>query len=194
MLQRRSPSFITIPSAISEASSLCIVFSETLRMRVEMSFMLAFCLFFITDNIASLRSCVGGLMSERVSFICPLSLHAGSTFLGACASWRGTCSFCTCFAMSESVGVSSRKRRGSSYSATSCSSTWASRDMRSAFILERRPLVRAMESTLESASNSRERVLRAAPEGSIAAFTIPIPIDSIRLRKDAESANAGAMR
>ena len=66
--------------------------------------------------------------------------------------------------------------------------------MSSTFIWERRPPVRAMERTLESARSSRASAVRAAPEGSIAASTNPIAMASIRLRKDTESAKAGATR
>ena len=71
--------------------------------------------------------------------------------------------------MSESVGASSRKSRGSSYAATSFSRMCTSRVISSAFMGDRRPPVRAIESTLDSVRSSRESAERAAPEGSIAA-------------------------
>jgi hypothetical protein len=58
-----------------------MVFSETPRTSVEMSFMLAVPLFFITDKIASRLSFIGLSVTPSMSFICPLRL-AGAARVG----------------------------------------------------------------------------------------------------------------
>ena len=164
-----------------------MVFSETLRIKVDMSFILAILLAFITDKIAS-----------RLSFMCMSDTRSMSFFAGGEFFFGGICPCDTSLgiflAISESVGASSKESRGSSYAATSVSSICASWTISSAFITESRLPVRAMERMLESARNSRESVARAAPGRSNAASMRRIAIASIRLFKDISSAKAGAIR
>ena len=152
-----------------------------------MSFILAVPLFLITDKIASRLSFIGLSDMILLSFICPLLLILLS--LSVCrlvvrlGSWgiRENAPL----AMDESVGVSSKESRGSSYAATSWSNRCASREISSAFIEERTLLVRAMERMLEL-QGARERVRHAALGDSIAASMRPTAIASIRFFKDTD--------
>jgi len=165
-----------------------MVFSETPRMMVERSLIVAEPFWAIKDRIA-----------WCLSFICPLLGSLDCSRFVPCktpgASAPGVCRVGgTRLESAASVGASRRLNCGSSYNAISRRSERVSVAIRSTFIGERRPPERAIESTLESARSSRERASRKVSGGAAAAVVNATAIASIWPFKDTESRKAGLTR